>query len=177
MASLIGSFPYHDRFEADYDSRKGSGRDRVADSTASDASFRRLPDGAAPLNLQVHRGSKTPFLGLPGPYITASVPAKSSSTEAPGKGQAANECREDKRERQMAGGQGLCGLAPVLLPLELPASPCPPEGHSFLSVKRLTCTHLLPIRGTLPWMLTLLICSFCFFYTMHLSLRRERDHF
>lgn len=36
VASLIGIFPYYDRFMADYDGRKRTRRDGVADSTSSD---------------------------------------------------------------------------------------------------------------------------------------------
>lgn len=65
VALLIGSFPYYDRFEADYDSEKGACRDRVADSTSSGGSFHSFPDVANPFNPHVHRGSKVPFLGTP----------------------------------------------------------------------------------------------------------------
>ena len=65
VASLIGIFPYYDRFMADYDGRKGTCRDRVADSTSSDGSFRRLPDVAIPFNLYVHSGSRVRFPGTP----------------------------------------------------------------------------------------------------------------
>lgn len=65
VASLIGSFPYYDRFEAEYDNKKGTHRDRVTDSTSSDRRFHRLPDVAAPFNLCVHSSSKVPFSGTP----------------------------------------------------------------------------------------------------------------
>lgn len=114
VASLICSFLYYNRFEADYDSRKGARRDRVAGSTSSDGSFWRLPDAAAPFNLHVHSSSRVPFPGLPGPYINVSLAAKSSSTEAPGKGQAAKASRGIKGERQLHWGPRDWGLAPVL---------------------------------------------------------------
>ena len=70
-----------------------------------------------------------PSLGLPGPYITVSLAAKSSSTEAPGKGQAAKASKVIKGERQLHWGPRDWGLAPVLPPLQLLASLRPPKGQ------------------------------------------------
>lgn len=71
---------------------------------------------------------KYPFWGLPGPYIIVSLAAKSGSTEAPRKGRTANESKAIKGKRQLGWGQGAQGLASVLLPRELLASPCPTKG-------------------------------------------------
>lgn len=65
VASLIDSFSCYDRFEADYDSKRGTHRDNVADSASWNGSFCRLPDVAAVLNPHVYSGSKVPFLGTP----------------------------------------------------------------------------------------------------------------
>lgn len=106
VASLAGSFPYYDRFEADSDGKKGARRDRVADGTSSDGSLHRLPDATAPSNLHVQSGSKVPFPGLPGPCIIVSLAAKSGFMEAPGKGKAADGGRAIKGKDSCAGGPG-----------------------------------------------------------------------
>ena len=128
---------------------------------------------ALPLTCMFIAAPGYPSPGLPGPYISVSLAAKSSSTEAPGKGQAANESRVLRGKRQLPWGPRDWGLAPVLPPLELLASLILPKGHGFLTAERLTCICPLPMRGTLSGVLTLLICSFYFFYAIYIFLRRE----
>ena len=97
-----------------------------------------------PLTCMFIAAAGYPSLGLPGPYITVSLAAKSSSTEASGKGQAAKASKVIKGERQLHWGPRDWGLAPVLPPLQLLASPRPLR-VSFLSAKRLACICPLPI--------------------------------
>lgn len=104
VAFLIGTFPHYDRFEAEYDSEKGACRDRVANSTASDGSFHRLPDVAAPFNLHVHSGSKVPFLGTPRAIHHCQFGCQVQLHRDTWAGWTANENRAIKGKRQLGWG-------------------------------------------------------------------------